>query len=158
MLLLLGLAGSAQADPGDAPRLDRPAAGAVGAAPHDAPRLGSGRLTPTPPPNGFNVFDGGWIRFYYHPSIRERVQPLIEESTLIRRELTERLGTPVLSNVRVDIARTPGEMQTLAPPDAPFPAVNTYRAGSMKASPYSRRTRPRSHACRRCGRRPSPRR
>jgi hypothetical protein len=126
MLLLLGLAGSAQADTGDAPRLDRPAAAAVESAPHDAPRLGSGRLSPTPPPNGFNAFDGGWIRFYYHPSIRERVQPLIEESTLIRRELTERLGTPVLSNVRVDIARTPGEMQTLAPPDAPFP---DYAAG-----------------------------
>lgn len=126
LLLLFGLAGSARAQEADTPRLDKPAAAASEVAPHDAPRLGSGRLAPTPPPHGFNVFDGGWIRFYYHPSVRERVQALIEESTLIRRELSERLGTPVLSNVRVDIARTPGEMQTLAPEDAPFP---DYAAG-----------------------------
>jgi len=25
----------------------------------------------------FNVYDGGWIRFAYPPSVRERVQPLI---------------------------------------------------------------------------------
>ena len=91
------------------------------AAPGDAPRLSGTRISLPPPPSGFNVFDGGWIRFYYHPSVRERIQPLIEESTVIRRELSERLGVPPLSGVRVDIARTPGEMATFAPPEAPFP-------------------------------------
>jgi hypothetical protein len=126
---LLSFASAARAeDRRDAPRIQ--AAPAVTApnreAPHDAPRLGGGRLTQTPPPAGFNVFDGGWIRFYYHPSIRERVQPLIEESTAIRSELNERLGFPTLAHVRVDVARTPGEMTTLAPADAPFPE---YAAG-----------------------------
>lgn len=94
--------------------------------PGDAPRVGVGRLNVTPPPPGFNVFDGGWIRFYYHPSSREHVQALIAESTVVRRELTERLGVPVLPHVRVDVARTPGEMATFAPPEAPYPE---YAAG-----------------------------
>jgi hypothetical protein len=89
--------------------------------PHDAPRLGAGHLSPTPVPPGFNTFDGGWIRFHYHPSSREPMQALISESTVIRRELSERLGVPVLGHVRVDVARTPGEMATLAPAGAPYP-------------------------------------
>jgi hypothetical protein len=94
--------------------------------PHDAPRLGPGRLSPTPAPPGFNLFDGGWIRFYYHPSMREHVEALISDSTVIRRDLTERLGGTVLQRVRVDVARTPGEMATLAPQGAPYP---DYAAG-----------------------------
>jgi hypothetical protein len=94
---------------------------AAHASPSDAPRLGSGRLSPTPVPPGFNTFDGGWIRFHYHPSTREPMQALISESTSIRRALAERLGVSVLPRVRVDVARTPGEMATLAPAGAPFP-------------------------------------
>jgi hypothetical protein len=126
--LSLALSTRASADPAfDAPRVEASASQPpAGAAPADAPRVGGGRLAPTPPPPGFNVFDGGWIRFYYHPSIRERVQPLIEEATVIRRELNERLGFPALTRVRVDVARTPGEMTTLAPAGAPFP---DYAAG-----------------------------
>lgn len=95
-------------------------------APHDAPRLGPGRLLPTNTPPGYSLFDGGWIRFYYHPSMRQRVEALISESNFVRRDLTERLGVPVLGRVRVDIARTPGEMATLAPVGAPYP---DYAAG-----------------------------
>jgi hypothetical protein len=62
----------------------------------------------------------------YHPSIRERVQPLIADAPATRAELTEWLGQPVLSEVRVAVARTPGEMATLAPPNAPYP---DYAAG-----------------------------
>lgn len=89
--------------------------------PRDAPRLGAGRLSPTPVPPGFNTFDGGWIQFHYHPSSREPMQALISESTAVRRQLSERLGVPVLNHVRVDVARTPGEMATLAPAGAPYP-------------------------------------
>jgi hypothetical protein len=89
--------------------------------PGDAPRVGAGRLSPPPVPAGFNTFDGGWIRFHYHPSSREPMQALISESTVIRRELRERLGVSVLEHVRVDVARTPGEMATLAPAGAPYP-------------------------------------
>ncbi len=95
-------------------------------APRDAPRLGAGRLSPPPVPRGYNTFDGGWIRFHYQPESREQLESLISESTVIRRELSERLGMPVLTHVRVDVARTPTEMATLAPRGAPFP---DYAAG-----------------------------
>jgi hypothetical protein len=94
--------------------------------PADAPRLGAGRLVATPIPPGFNTFDGGWIRFHYHPADRERVQALIAESGAVRHELAERLGVSVLDHVRVDVARTPGEMATFAPSGAPYP---DYAAG-----------------------------
>lgn len=118
--MLLGVPAPARAAQIDAGVIEVPAA-----APRDAPPPSS-RLVPTPPPPGFNHFDAGWIEFYYHPSSLERVRPLIAESTRIRQELRERLGAPVLSKVRVDVARTPGEMATLAPRDAPFPE---YAAG-----------------------------
>ncbi|HET9956042.1 MAG TPA: peptidase MA family metallohydrolase [Polyangiaceae bacterium] len=96
------------------------------ASPQDAPRLAPGRLNATRLPDGFNTYDGGWIRFHYHPQTRERLQALISEAVPFRSELAERLGVPVLTQVRVDLARTPGEMATLAPPEAPYP---DYAAG-----------------------------
>jgi hypothetical protein len=95
-------------------------------APSDAPRSHGGTLRLPDVPAGFNTYDGGWIKFVYHPSIRERVQPLIADAAPTRTQLTEWLGQPVLSEVRVAIARTPGEMATLAPPNAPYP---DYAAG-----------------------------
>lgn len=95
-------------------------------APSDAPRSHGGTLRMPGIPAGFNSYDGGWIKFVYHPSIRERVQPLIADAAKVRSELTEWLGQPVLHEVRVAIARTPGEMTTLAPVNAPYP---DYAAG-----------------------------
>ncbi len=95
-------------------------------APSDAPRSHAGSLRMPSIPAGFNSYDGGWITFVYHPSIRERVQPLIEDAAAARTQLTEWLGQPVLSEVRVAVARTPGEMTTLAPANAPYP---DYAAG-----------------------------
>jgi hypothetical protein len=95
-------------------------------APSDAPRSHAGTLRLPGVPAGFNTYDGGWIKFVYHPSIRERVQPLIADAAAARTTLTEWVGQPVLSDVRVVIARTPGEMATLAPPNAPYP---DYAAG-----------------------------
>jgi len=92
----------------------------------DAPRVGRGVLRLPPIPAGFNTHDAGWIRFIYHPSSRERVQPLIAQAEAVRHDLTERLGFPVLTEVRVQIARTPGEMETFAPSGAPYPE---YAAG-----------------------------
>ncbi|MEB2313147.1 MAG: peptidase MA family metallohydrolase [Polyangiaceae bacterium] len=92
----------------------------------DAPRLEEGSLRVPPPPSSYNVYEAGWIRFAYPPSVRERVQPLIAAATAARDELGRRLGQPVLKDVRVYVARTPGEMATLAPEGAPFPA---YAAG-----------------------------
>lgn len=95
-------------------------------APSDAPRSHAGSLRLPGIPAGFNTYDGGWIKFVYHPSIRERVQPLIADAAATRSALTEWVGQPVLSDVRVVVARTPGEMATLAPPNAPYP---DYAAG-----------------------------
>jgi len=92
----------------------------------DAPRVAHGALRMPPIPAGFNSYDAGWVRFIYHPSSRERVQPLIAQAEAVRHDLTERLGFPVLSEVRVQIARTPGEMATFAPSGAPYPE---YAAG-----------------------------
>lgn len=95
-------------------------------APSDAPRSHGGTLRLPGIPAGFNTYDGGWIKFVYHPSIRERVQPLIADAAAARTALMEWVGQPVLSEVRVVVARTPGEMATLAPPNAPYP---DYAAG-----------------------------
>ncbi len=90
--------------------------------PVDAPRARGSHVRLPSVASGFGTYDGGWIRFTFHPSMRERVEPLIAEADRVRQELHERLGQPVLKNVRVDIARTPGEMETLAPVGAPYPA------------------------------------
>jgi hypothetical protein len=95
-------------------------------APGDAPRSHAGTLRLPGVPTGFNTYKGGWITFVYHPSIRERVQPLINDANAARTELTEWMGQSVLSEVRVVVARTPGEMEELRPPNAPYPS---YAAG-----------------------------
>jgi hypothetical protein len=96
------------------------------AAPADAPRLAGANVKVPPPPDAYNIHDAGWIRFAYPPSVRQKVQPLIADANGIRAELSARLGQPVLEQVSVHIARTPGEMATLAPEGAPYPK---YAAG-----------------------------
>ncbi|MBN1610229.1 MAG: hypothetical protein JW940_26615 [Polyangiaceae bacterium] len=91
------------------------------AAPGDAPRRRGASLTLPRPPPGFNSYSGDWIRFSYPPGLRERVQPLIESADQARSELSARLGQHVLDRVIVYVARTPGEMASLAPEGAPFP-------------------------------------
>jgi len=100
---------------------DAPALSASPSSVADAPRTASGGLRLPSMPAGFNSYDGGWIRFVYPPSSLARVQPLIAQADAVRHELSQRLGFPVLSGVRVEIARTPGEMTTFAPAGAPYP-------------------------------------
>jgi len=111
--------------PDDAPDAV-PSAPALPSSVADAPSAGRGVLHLPPIPAGFNSYDAGWVRFVYHPSSRERVQPLIAQAEAVRHDLTERLGFPVLTEVRVQIARTTGEMATFAPSGAPYPE---YAAG-----------------------------
>jgi hypothetical protein len=92
----------------------------------DAPRLGAGTLRMPALPAGFNTHSARWLTFVYHPSSRERIEPLVLQADAVRSELSERLGFPVLSEVRVEIARTPLEMTTFAPAGAPYPE---YAAG-----------------------------
>lgn len=89
--------------------------------PADQPRAGGSVIKLPSVPPSFYTRDAGWIHFSYPPSTRERVEPLIQDADKIRAELAVRLGQPVLKNVHVRVARTPGEMSTLAPEGAPYP-------------------------------------
>jgi hypothetical protein len=72
-------------------------------------------------PEGFNTYDGGWLQIAFPPSVRHRVQPLIVDADAFRERLRNVFGFAVLEHVTVRVARTPGEMATLAPPGSPFP-------------------------------------
>jgi hypothetical protein len=109
-----------------APDEPAPVVSALPSSVADAPGVAAGALRLPPLPAGFNSYDGRWLRFVYHPSSRERVQPLIAQADAVRHDLSERLGFPVLSGVRVEVARTSGEMATFAPSGAPYP---DYAAG-----------------------------
>lgn len=89
--------------------------------PLDAPHV-TGEIKRPNPPAGFVRQQAGFIEFAYPPETRERIQPLIEQAPHIREELAARFGRPVLQSVRVHVARTPGEMATLAPAGAPVPS------------------------------------
>ena len=90
--------------------------------PGDAPWAPGLERVALPRPAGYNTYDGGWIHYSYHPSVLERVQPLIKEAEAFKAELTRRLGQPVLERVDVRIARTPREMRSLAPSEASVPS------------------------------------
>jgi hypothetical protein len=115
-----------------APAATTPAGAARPADPADASPSGSDALprhtvvpgagTEVPaPPEGFNTYDGGWVRLAFPPSKRHRIQPLIHEADAYRERLRELFGYPVLNQVFVHVGRTPGEMATLAPAGSPFP-------------------------------------
>src|SRR4051812_1489121 len=65
--------------------------------PSDAPRLGEERAKLPPLAAGFSTYDGGWLRITYHPSSRERIEPLIAAADEAKRDLEEWLGTSVLA-------------------------------------------------------------
>jgi hypothetical protein len=66
-------------------------------------------------PASFFSHDAGWITFFYPPSARERVGPLIAQADEVRAELGRALGAPLLEGVEVRIARGPDEMAGFAP-------------------------------------------
>jgi hypothetical protein len=88
--------------------------------PRDAVDAGAAAELPAPP-EGFNTYDGGWVRLAFPPSKRHRIQPLIHEADAFRERLRELFGYAVLEHVVVYVGRTPGEMAALAPPESPFP-------------------------------------
>ncbi len=95
------------------------------AGPEDAPVLAGARIKLPEPPANFNTYDVGWIRFAYPPSERQWVEPLIRHADHVRAELRDRLGYPVLPELRVYLARTPGELLALAPEGAVVPKYAT---------------------------------
>ncbi len=99
-------------------RADEP----VLAPPRDVPLVLRAESLKVPPvPATYQQKDLGWIKFSYVPSAHERVAPLIRDAEEIKARLTDELGQPVLTHVEVRIARTPEEMATLAPLEAPPP-------------------------------------
>jgi hypothetical protein len=84
-----------------------------------------------PPPESYDTYDGGWIRFAFPAGSRARVQPLIVEADTAREYFRQLFGFPVLKNVTVYVARTADEMVSLAPEGHPYPG---YAAGV--AYPY----------------------
>jgi hypothetical protein len=121
LAVLTGRAPAIAAEPDSDATTDVETAAPKFGTPSDQPRATTTPLKLPPVPPSFNVRDAGWIHFAYPPSTRERVEPLIRDADKIRAELEIRLGQPVLKNVHVRIARTPGEMTTLAPEGAPYP-------------------------------------
>lgn len=99
----------------------------VASTPQDVPLLLQASTIPVPavPPN-YEKRDLGWITIAYPPSVRERVQPLIDDSTSIKARLAGALGQSVLDHVEVRVARNSEDMAALAPRDAPPP---TYASG-----------------------------
>jgi Peptidase MA superfamily len=98
---------------------DAPPAG-NGAWPKDALEVESGVKMPVAP-EGFNTYDGGWLRVAFPASKRHRIQPLIQDADAFRERLRDLFGYDVLNHVVVHVARTTGEMVTLAPEGSPFP-------------------------------------
>jgi hypothetical protein len=92
------------------------AAVAAAGQPKDAVEITGGVQLPAVP-EGFNTYDGGWLKVAFPPSVRHRVQPLIHEADAFRMRMQELFGHPVLEHVHLRVGRTPGEMATLAPPD-----------------------------------------
>jgi len=120
-LLVLFVAFLAMATTLGAPSLAR-ADEPVLAPPRDVPLVLRPEALKVPPvPATYQQKDLGWIKFAYVPSAHERVAPLIRDAEEIKARLTDELGQPVLTNVEVRVARTPEEMATLAPLEAPPP-------------------------------------
>jgi len=63
----------------------------------------------------------GWVDYAYPPDARQRLSKLMEVADSTRADLSNKLGAVVLTDVHVRIARTPMEMTTLAPENAPYP-------------------------------------
>lgn len=104
----------------DAPRVTAHGSEGSFAPAPDAPTF-SGRLELPPPPSTFTTVDRGWLRISFPPGNRERVRDILREADAVKGELSLRLGERVLDHVYVRVARTPGEMTTLAPEGAPYP-------------------------------------
>lgn len=97
------------------------------APPHDAPQVPPQLTAARRVPAGFTSYQGGWLTIAYPLAMRDKVQPLIEEADSFRNVLTSFFGRPVLlardkePSVWVIVARTPGEMASLAPQGYPPP-------------------------------------
>jgi hypothetical protein len=94
--------------------------GVTTAAAPDVPESGFDALRKPPIPSFLSHDDHiGWIQFFYPPSARDRVAPLIAQADDLRAELAEDLGQTPIDGVEVRVARVLEELGTLAPQASP---------------------------------------
>lgn len=95
---------------------------AVAMPPGDVPVVLQPSTVKLPPvPATYQQKDLGWLHVAYVASAHERVAPLLRDAEEFKAKLTDELGQPVLAHVELRIARTPEEMASLAPAEAPPP-------------------------------------
>lgn len=109
-------AGAAADDTGQRPPRDvgmvvQPAAASLGTTPADFERI-----------------EHGWLTIEFPGSVRGRVEELLHEADDARAQLSADLGQPPLEHALLRIARTPDQMQELAPRDEPPPGYATGEA------------------------------
>jgi hypothetical protein len=86
--------------------------------PYEAPLFE--KVPELPPlPAEYLKHDQGGIRYAYHPSARERVRALIEESDAIRSALSALLGEAVLGSIDVRVTVGHADFDRVVPPGTP---------------------------------------
>lgn len=70
-------------------------------------------------PADFQRIDHGWLVVEFPASVRSRAEALVRDADDARAQLSEDLGQAVLDHALVRVARTPEQMEALAPRDEP---------------------------------------
>jgi hypothetical protein len=86
--------------------------------PYEAPIYGSPPELPPLPPE-YLKHDADGIRFFYHPSARERVRALIQEAPDVRDELVAELGGELLASIEVRVAVGGADLARIVPERSP---------------------------------------
>lgn len=96
----------------------------VGNVPRDAPLVLEPHLVKLPPLHADMVTEthDGWLRISYPSSVKAMVDPLVADADGFKDLLADRLGQDVLGDVEVRVARSPEDMESLAPIGHPPPA------------------------------------
>lgn len=95
----------------------------VGNVPHDAPIILEPHTVKLPPlAADMTTETHGWLRISYPTSVKEKVDPLVAEADTFKAYLEDRFDQDVLSDVEVRVARSPADMEALAPIGHPPPA------------------------------------
>jgi hypothetical protein len=81
------------------------------------PRLALADALPAVPPEYLHEKTDGF-EFDYHPSVRERVRPLVEDAARARAELEAILGRAVLPSVVVRIGESVVDLERVLPESA----------------------------------------
>ncbi len=95
----------------------------VGNVPRDAPLVLEPHTVTLPPLAKDMVTDhhDGWLDISYPSGVKEQVDALVADADAFKAQLDDRFGQNVLDHVEVRVARTPEDMEALAPIGHPPP-------------------------------------